>query len=367
MFEYVLLLSLATIAAVVSAVDSFSLRVKRNTLGIAFIVAMLMAALRDMIGGYDVYVYALYFKEVPTLWELGGELPKHRFDYEPLYALANVIIKTIWPDKYFLFAVLASVSYLLLYRHIRVHQFAGIVLFLMLTKFTLASYAYVRQFMSLCILWGGLNYLRKDQPYRYVFVVMIATLFHYSAILGLIALVFRSRAMSLPTIIITLMGSFALGQIGGTKVIGLLLGDVLGSEKLSLYSLMEQEATHMLYLAECILISFFIITRYDRLNSVVPPLHLNLMVLYIAVTLFVLKDPTMLRLHWFFYIGYAVSLSHFVQLFHKRETILVVSLIFLYGAGFYYKELTLRDDGDYMPYKSFVEEGTRASQWSSIE
>ncbi len=367
MFVYTLLIVLAIIAAVISSSDVIADQNKKIALVSCMGFAALLAACRDMIGGYDVYMYSRYFEGVLSLSAIGNGEIQNIYDYEPLYLFFNMIIKTFTDDKYVLFFVLAILSYGLLYRNVRRHEYAGLVLILMLAKFTLPSYAYLRQFLSLCILWAGLVLLEQEKPYRYLLVVIIASLFHYTAAIAAIAVFFRKKAMPIGIVIAIFTGSFILGQIGGTKILGALIGETTGSEKLTMYSLIEEESTHLLHLIECATVGIFLCIQYKRVSALTPPLYLNLLILYIATTLFTLKDPGMQRIHWFFFIGYAVSVSHFIKLVIRKEKFIIVSLILLYSTALFYKELIVRDEGSYVPYKAFFIEGEHSNKWPELD
>lgn len=61
------------------------------------VTAALMTGLRDMIGGYDVYVYTAYFNNLPTIFDIGRLKefdPKLFYYFEPGYLFLNSLTKT---------------------------------------------------------------------------------------------------------------------------------------------------------------------------------------------------------------------------------------------------------------------------------
>lgn len=365
MFEYILVIGIS----VVLGVFSLSSNDKKAQQGMLFLFVLFcgfIVGVRDMIGGYDVYNYVSYFESCPTIDELLNQkkvVPI--FQYEPLYFLLNVILKTLFPNKYFLLFATAMISYTFLYLAVKDKKYMGVVLLLLLAKFFIVSFIYIRQFIAIPILWFALtHYGERDKPYRYALWVIIASLFHFSSLIALLILPFRKSYLSQKVIALLLVGSLFLGMIGILKPIGLFLGGTIGDEKLLSYSSAEVAEMHILYLLEALLLGIFLFLQYKTLRNSLSPLYLNIFVFYLVGTLLTLREPALLRLQWFFYWGAAVALPSMFSKFSIKDLRgVLLTLLFIYATAFYFRNVTLRDGGDFLPYKAFFQDRYRIGKF----
>lgn len=86
----------------------------------------LMTGFRDMIGGYDIYIYAWFFEEVPAidgLFSWSGGTPSVYFYFEPGYLVLNSVVKFFCADTYFYFFTVALLTYFLIGKAFRRYPF----------------------------------------------------------------------------------------------------------------------------------------------------------------------------------------------------------------------------------------------------
>lgn len=126
----------------------------------------LMTGFRDMIGGYDVYIYAWFFDEIPAIdslfpWSAGD--PSVYFRFEPGYLLLNSVIKFFCADAYFYFFTVALLTYFLIGKAFRRYPFFVFAFFLFFAKFFIVGFVYTRQFIAMGIVWWSLRFLEENR------------------------------------------------------------------------------------------------------------------------------------------------------------------------------------------------------------
>ncbi|WP_081962170.1 EpsG family protein [Porphyromonas gingivicanis] len=359
MFEYILVLSLGIFLAS-TCLFNCPPKVHRNLLfGLVLCCGFIVGG-RDMLGGYDVYNYVNYFDTCPTIMELlsGNSSNRPIFEYEPLYFFLNVLLKSISSNKYFFLFFTAMISYLFLFLAVKNKKYGGIILLLLLAKFFIVSFIYIRQFLSITILWFAFtHYLEREKSYRYILWVVVASLFHYSAIVALCIVPFRKVHLKKIYFVIFLSIGLAIGMLGFLKPVGLFLGELSNSEKVLSYSSSDIVDAHWLYLIEVLGVSLLFLIQYNSLKKKISPLHFNTFIFYLFWTALTLKDPGFLRLQWFFYWGFASTIPLMILNFPiKQVRHLLFSLLCLYAIVFYFRNVTLRDDGAFIPYKAFYQD-----------
>ena len=163
------LLALAMLFAVIGSKNKYIQRV-------AFLVLFIFAALRFMYGN-DYYNYYLWFNHIHS----GGE---SGFKTELLYNLLNRVLPSFPVLIALSSAFLILVVYRLITKNLPTHySWIGICIFVICPALFLMNLSALRQSIATCFFVIAANQAYKKRYLRYLALVVVAALFHKSAIL----------------------------------------------------------------------------------------------------------------------------------------------------------------------------------------
>lgn len=148
------------------------------------IILSLMAGLRAYSVGIDTANYVRDFELI-----MSGTI-RYVYGLEKSFMLICRIILFICGNASFALFVFALITnMLIIYRmwELRDIMDTSIAILLYYTVFYFYSFNIVRQMCAVAIVFFATRYLRKQQYFRYVLLVLLATLFHTSAIIGFLA------------------------------------------------------------------------------------------------------------------------------------------------------------------------------------
>ena len=317
----------------------------------------LFTGFRDMIGGYDVYNYASYFYDCPFLLDLfnGNYSLINASRFEPGYWFFNILIKSIYNNHYFLFLSSAFLSYLLIGLCIKRYNNPIFIFFIFISKFLIVGFAYNRQFISIAIVWWALKFLEKEKLKKFILCVFIASTFHFGALIVLpLVLIYKTKFKEY-IIFFMLAICLFLGLSPALPVLQEIASGVLGIEKLMTYAEQGTSEIHIFYLLESLFLIICVIVYRKKLystNKNTEILIFNILIIYLCCCLLTLRTPGVIRYSWFFSIGYIVYFPRFVYYLVKDKAAFFF-IVLLYFSGVYYRNYSLRDGGNYIPYKFF--------------
>ena len=191
-------------------------------------------------------------------------------------------------------------------------------------------------------------------------MVVLASLFHTSAIMFLVIYFFCNIKIDNKKVIILLIISIALGALKIGTLIGIQVSNLLpfGSEKLTDY--LEEEGAagaNILNFVEIVPILFVILMSRDRIESKIKYFNLffNFYVFFVMITFAFYDFAFMARLKGYFVIGYIVILSSLLYIPNKKTVgIGILLTLAFYCFAVYARELLVFDNGEgYLPYKSY--------------
>ncbi|MFA9500033.1 EpsG family protein [Mannheimia sp. E30BD] len=321
---------------------------------IGFIFSLYTNMFRNMIGGYDVFVYAFYFENIN---ELGNY-----FNYEQGFYYFTKLIYLISEDRFFYFSVIAAIytfSVFFISREIsRKHYF--FIFFLIFCKFYFYSFVYLRQVLAVVLVWLGCIYLSKDRKVVFIFLTLVASSFHISAIISIFFL-FLNKSYSKGSLYFLFFLGFLFLFLPLEKILGFINIDKFGnylSRDLNVFYFFES------------LVVFFLLVSYRKRIILIGReynFYFNLAIFYSVFNLIVSSFSGFSRFSWYPFIGVVIFLGH--QLMLGRNNI--NKLILFIGISFYFismflRIMLLRDGGDMMPYESIFSESIRNSQFQEI-
>lgn len=148
-----------------------------------YLILILLVSLRSLNVGTDTENYFEIFNQAKL-----GEI--FSFNLEPFYLLLNVLCKTLYNNFSFYLFVFSSFFIFIwsvIFKKLSYDYTVAIIFFL--TFFAYFSFFNITRqsfAMSLCLL--SLFYLFDKKYYKYLFLILIASCFHYSAIIFIITL-----------------------------------------------------------------------------------------------------------------------------------------------------------------------------------
>lgn len=198
---------------------------RRLTLGAVLVIAVLagVSALRWRVGtDYWTYEYAYdaYVEQLPDRLTLMGE-PGLRF----LAWLSNAA----GAGSAGMFALAAIITITLMVRTLWRWSpaFAFSIAILIVSGVWHGSFNGVRQYLACAIIFAGHRYIIDRKPFRWFVVVLVATLFHVSALVALLMYFVPTKRTSFP-IQIAVLALGVVGMFGFTAIlelIGTFVGD----------------------------------------------------------------------------------------------------------------------------------------------
>lgn len=330
-------------------------------------LVMLVTSCRDMIGGYDIYIYASYFEEVPSLPSLFLDVDNVPLSvlvhFEKGYLLFNSIIKTVFNNKYFFFIASAVLSYILFGKIFIHYNNYILILFLFFSKFFIVGFAYNRQFIAMSILWMSFHLLQTKKITAYI-LLFIAITFHIGALITIPFYLLYDKKIKKIWILGFYLFCALIGMTSLLYDIQMFAGDVFSITKITeTYTETGEASVHYLYLFECLLLGGMSIVYKNKLvDKNESKMLYNMLVLYIGFVLLTLKSPGMLRLSWFFSLSYFIMLPRLLFLCFKQRYIVLLILL-IYFSVIYFRGVFVRDNGRYIPYKVFFMENPKRNDY----
>ena len=353
-------------------------------LAIGFVVG-----LRDMMGGYDVYVYANIFESLARKQEFSlgmffnlGSQEETAMGQEPGWLLYNKIVGIFTANSNTFFFVTAMLSYVFLFRHLR--KFAPYFFFALLIIFCrqfLQSFIYVRQFFACMTVWFALDFAIKRKLIPFLLVVFVAMNIHISGLIFII--VYPLARWKMPLVI--MLGGFAAALVMGlTPGFGALLesfGEAAGNEKAMGYSEGTGGGVHLFYMIEGVLMAAALLMarssvygtqpksvpagRFGQLAQYIPRADVesnartlclfNVSFLYICASLTTLQSPGMMRLIWVYWIGPICMLPYICERMVAGSGKNVFKfLVVLYFLTAFWLFAIRFDAGALLDYKTFL-------------
>jgi len=328
-----------------------------------FLVTLIcFSGFRDMIGGYDVYIYAQVFeapKEIISLYK----------GFEIGFRLYYLFLRLISTDRYFMFFVTATIMMSLHFFAIKKHSpIIYFSIFILFCKFFLMSFVYLRQGIAMGIIWFSLPYIINRNYWKFAALAILAFFFHKSSIIFLP--MYFLATLQFKNINMFFIAVFSL-VISISPLSGILLSAIAessGDEKTNIYVSQSGDVNIFYFIEVMLLIYLLLKFRTDFYKTKFGTLVINGLFGYIIVNIMSLTNASFVRFGWyyFFFLILALpSIYNFIQDKKSRKTFKM--LVFIYYSFIFLRLLIVYDDGDFMPYKSIFQDFSRNSRWEFME
>lgn len=277
---------------------------KKYAFFIIFLISC-VAGLRDMIGGYDVYIYGEFFDGLSLKdFEDGSYVMNLLF--EKGYTLYCYFIHLFTDNRYVFFFITSIISYLLVSKSMKLcEEIILFSLFIFFCKYFLMSFVYVRQFLAMGIVWLAVPFIISRNFLKFSIVVLLASTLHTSAIVFFPTYFICKYQYSRNILVWGIVVSILLGLTSVIKYLFSFVGGESGLEKVIAYGTSEAGVVNYFYLLESLLLSIGIIKCRDELYSSENGVCLtNIAYCYVCFSFLTMRDATILRLIWYFLIGF---------------------------------------------------------------
>lgn len=324
---------------------------------------ILFVGSRDMIGGFDVYIYGEVFEaySIPKLLS---------FPYfEKGYLIYNALLRQIVSDRYYFFFITAIITIAAHFGAIRkLSPLLFFSLFIYFCKFFLMSFVYVRQFLAMGIIWWALVLLIDKKRVVPILMMVCAYFFHKSSVLFFPMIFLLNVKFTRNQMILLIFGVFAifLSPIGNFLLA--FLAESSENSKLSYYT-DKTSGINFLYVIEGLLLSYvaYIYKNVFYRNPKTTVIF-NGFLIYIIITIVAITNPTYARFSWYFFIFIILGLPHvYLYISNLKEKSTFRLIVFLYFAILLVRMLFVWDNGDLIPYKAFYLDTERKGQFDFME
>lgn len=269
-----------------------------------------------------------------------------KYPKEPLFTILNSIVRTFTDNVQVLFFLISLFTTTLLFKSVQNYTKKEYFLFSILLYYVLIFFILdmsgIRQCIALNILFYSFKFLSDNRLKRYLLFVLLASMFHYSAIIFILGMFLRKKIKL--SILITL---FVFGMIiflfrirwmvFSVESLFSLLSDNyiylrLWSYTVSEGVVSEERPIFIMLFINSFLYFFYLIGRRKYLDKDLDNvIFINLFSLFILSTLFFWEIAEFgVRSGLYFSIGLIISLPLMIEFFTKNSKFFIVSFILLY-------------------------------------
>lgn len=304
------LFSIPTIHIVLKSIPCNDILKRKILCWSSGIILFLISALRSTDVGTDLENYLPFFTTISSL----PLTDIFNIGWEPGYLIFNKIISVISSDSRFflictsLFIVVGYVTFI--YKNSS-YPWLSLFLFIALGTYT-DSFNIIRQSMAIVIILHSLKFIEKDNLIKYFLYVILATLFHKTAIVCLIIPIIYHFKATIPNFFILLIISYISISLLGSSVLSLAIELAFNEYSLTGY---PQGGVNMLILLIAItLISLFVLSDTKRYK-----LYCSMMILACCLQIFSLQFSLFARTVTYFSMAIIVLVPELVRRLHSPE------------------------------------------------
>lgn len=332
--------------------------------GLAFFLIFLfflLAAFRyDMEGDWD--VYSLIFNDAPSVIEIDSEYLFYGVLFEPGYMILNSLLKTVTNNSQMIFVVsqliISSLFVNNLFRYSRFPILACFVYFGVL--FLSLDLLFLRQSISVQLFIFGLKYIHNRKIWKYILIITVAVLFHYSAIILYPLYFFLKRRFSNRFIV-------------SVSIIGFLLFlfqiDIISHFFYIIpFPKVHEYMNHSEYGAarsfgfihiEIIVLLFLILVLRKKMNKPengYDDIFVNLFIFYVIIVLYTFPLSSFAgRVKFYFIFSYIYIIPELICCFRKLSNRIVMYFILTVYLLLYQANLIFSENGTiYRTYKNYL-------------
>ena len=326
------------------------------------IVTILFSGLRDMIGGYDVYIYAeVYESAIKQMIEFSA--------FEIGFRWLYYFLRLFSENRFFMFFVCALI--IMSTHFYSVKKNSNLVyfsLFILFCKFFLMSFVYLRQGIAMGIVWLSISYILKRDFKRFILILLLAFLIHKSSIIFLPIYFIATKKLNQLNMFVIAIAALIISITPLMSYFMTFISESVDNEKVKVY-VSKSGGINLFYLLESLLLIYLILkfsVQFYLSNKGI--MILNGLYLYVLINIIALTNASFIRFGWYYFIFLVLALPqifYFIKQLEIRK--LFKAGIYLYYSLLFFRLLIVYDDGDFMPYKTIFQDFDRNSQWEFMD
>ncbi|WP_438965815.1 EpsG family protein [Flavobacterium sp.] len=321
---------------------------------------IVISGLRDMIGGFDVYIYGEVFEKQNIIRDY--ELFELGFNY---YFRILYFFGTSREFMFFVTAFIILASHIWLIRKTSV--LTNLAVYVYFCKFFLFTFIYLRQGIGMAIIWLAIYFLFKEKKWFTYFFVIVAFYFHKSSIMFIPFLFIYKKTFSYLQMlaIFAFFLAIALSPLG--SFLTLYFAENIDNKYVAYSD--KFSGVNIFYLLESAILIYLLFKYREKFYAFKKGIIIyNGMFVYVCMQLMGLTNATFTRIGWYYLIFLLLFLSNIykfipsIQLKSNYKLLMYVyfSLVFL-------RLLIYYDGGDLIPFKFIFEDFERNGMWEFLE
>jgi len=336
----------------------------------AMVFFALFVGMSDMLGGYDRYIYAECFDEVAdyTNWGMysywSDSTLFEAYGSEFLWCCMNVFISFFTKNRYiFILLVELFVYFNLYYSFKRYSEYYALAIVVFLGFWFFFTFTYLRQVLAVSVAWYGLRYIEERDLKRFSIIMLVAFLFHNSAVILFPMYFIPPVKFERKDVIKVAAFVLLIGLSGLPSAIFDIYSEV--SENAARAAVVAQQTGgRFMYLIEAAVVLYVVYANYDKLfTSPRRALFTNMTIAFAFLLMFFFKSENGGRLCWYYVIGLIVTFANVMAESYDKKIKYGVLLICIVLCS------RIIMDWDYMlyPYKTFLTDGVSSNDLINME
>lgn len=326
------------------------------------ILTICVACFRDMIGGFDVYVYGQTY-ETPILQLSNLQI------FEPGFVVFYSILQFISADRAFMFFVTSIIilgGHFYFFKKLSIWPYFSIFIFF--CKFYLMSFVYLRQGIAMVLVLWAVSYLVKKKYLLTLLISILAFFFHKSVVIFIPFIFLAYYRFSYLQIILLALLLFVLSLSGlGSDVI-LEISQSSENEKLTKYALKSGTINYFYAIEGLLILILALKFKHKFYLNKKNIIYFNGILIYGLIIIFSITNATFIRFGWYYFsflcLGFPLVFRFISHLNLKK---LFRNAIFVYYSLVFFRLLLTFDGGDFYPYKSIFQDFERHGRWEFME
>ncbi len=337
---------------------------------IEIILIALFVGCSDMLGGYDRYIYGEAFDSISSSIHNGIDIRSLSLQAflwlnEPAYFIWNILIGFITQNRYIFIFITTLLIYWLIYKSFIANTsnpLFALILFLGLYFFF--TFTYLRQVIAVAILWNSLAFIEKRQLIRFLSTVLLAAMFHNSAIIFAIMYFIPIRKYNILLVFLCFISALFIGVTGVHSKLFNLFGSLINNEaRTATYENIKE--IRIEYIIESLLFLFLIFFSYKRIGTDKRQIILlNCSLMFCMVLAFFCTSSDGGRISWYFMIG---LIALFSQLYAPGKAVTASGLTLILMSILLYMRILIVWGVLIYPYKTFFTNGIREGDYIHSE
>lgn len=328
--------------------------------GACVLAIALFVGVSDMLGGYDRYIYCEVFTTYSKEIAIGnGFFNKYFMMYsmkEPACGLLFEVIGLFTPNRYIFILVYTLIVYTIygicFYRYTDKPFFALLIFLGLMFFFT---FTYLRQVLAVGIVWLALPYYTQRKIWKYMAMVVLATLTHNSAAIMAVLYFIPLKKWQFEKVVYAMFALFCVGLYGLGDIFNF-AGSMTGVENVKEHAVAAEYGFRYEYVVESCLFLYILFLNYRAVGRDKETLsYLNLYLMFCGILLFFCKSGDGGRIAWYGMMGIIIMLTKFCK-FKNREGLRAFLTVMFFAL--YFRILSAWGIQLY-PYKTFFTDGFR--------